>query len=89
MVPHVVEHLQGVEYGSAKLLTAENKISAVSWRAAWRCRQIPNDRIFVVESGIRGKSEILELIDAGADAFLIGESLIQSKDPAAMLRGLL
>jgi indole-3-glycerol phosphate synthase len=51
--------------------------------------KIPDDRIFVVESGIRGKSEILELIDAGADAFLIGESLIQSKDPAAMLRGLL
>lgn len=51
--------------------------------------KIPNDRIFVVESGIRGKSEILELIDAGADAFLIGESLIQSSDPEVMLRGLL
>jgi indole-3-glycerol phosphate synthase len=51
--------------------------------------KIPHDRIFVVESGIRGKSEILELIDAGADAFLIGESLIQSSDPEVMLRGLL
>jgi indole-3-glycerol phosphate synthase len=52
-------------------------------------QKIPDDRIFVVESGIRGKSEMLELIDAGADAFLIGESLIQSSDPAATLRGLL
>ena len=51
--------------------------------------RIPNDRIFVVESGIRGRSEILELLDAGADAFLIGESLITSSDPEAMLRGLL
>jgi len=51
--------------------------------------RIPNDRIFVVESGIRGRSEIHELLDAGADAFLIGESLITSNDPEAMLRGLL
>jgi len=52
-------------------------------------QKIPDDRIFVVESGIRCKSEMLELIDAGADAFLIGESLIQSSDPEATLRGLL
>ena len=51
--------------------------------------KIPDDRLFVVESGIRGKSEILELIDAGADAFLIGETLITSKDPEAMLGSLL
>lgn len=51
--------------------------------------RIPDDRIFVVESGIRGRSEINELLDAGADAFLIGESLITSKDPESMLRGLL
>jgi len=51
--------------------------------------RIPDDRIFVVESGIRGRSEIHELLDAGADAFLIGESLITAKDPEAMLRGML
>jgi len=51
--------------------------------------KIPDDRLFVVESGIRGRSEILELLDAGADAFLIGESLITSSDPEATLRGLL
>jgi len=52
-------------------------------------RQIPDDRIFVVESGIRGRTEIDALIEAGADAFLIGESLITSSDPAAALRGML
>ena len=36
-------------------------------------------------SGIRGRSEINELLDAGADAFLIGESLITSSDPGAAL----
>src|SRR6185295_18331330 len=48
-------------------------------------QKIPNDRLFVVESGIRGRSEINELLDAGADAFLIGESLITSSDPGAAL----
>jgi len=52
-------------------------------------RRIPDDRIFVVESGIRGRTEIDELLDAGADAFLIGESLITSSDPGASLQGLL
>ncbi len=48
-------------------------------------QRIPNDRLFVVESGIRGRSEINELLDAGADAFLVGESLITSSDPGAAL----
>src|SRR5262245_6750561 len=48
-------------------------------------QKIPNDRLFVVESGIRGRSEINELLDAGADAFLIGESLITSRDPGEAL----
>ena len=52
-------------------------------------QQIPDDRLFVVESGIRGRSEINELLDAGADAFLIGESLITSSDPAKALEALL
>jgi len=52
-------------------------------------KQIPDDRIFIVESGIRGRTEIDALIEAGADAFLIGESLITSSDPAAALRGML
>jgi indole-3-glycerol phosphate synthase len=51
-------------------------------------QRIPDDRLFVVESGIRGRSEINELLDAGADAFLIGESLITSSDPGASLHKL-
>jgi len=62
----------------------------VSLDTSFRLSQkIPDDRIFVVESGIRGRSEINELLDAGADAFLIGESLITSKDPAKTLQELL
>jgi len=50
---------------------------------------IPEDRIFVVESGIRDRRDINLLIAAGADAFLIGETLIASENPGNTLRGLL
>lgn len=50
---------------------------------------IPEDRIFVVESGIHTKNDIDLLLESGADAFLIGERLLTAPDPAAALRGLL
>jgi indole-3-glycerol phosphate synthase len=50
---------------------------------------IPDDRIFVVESGIRNRADIDDLRQAGADAFLIGETLIVSQNPGDTLRGLL
>jgi indole-3-glycerol phosphate synthase len=49
---------------------------------------IPDDRYFVVESGIQNKADIDLLLSAGADAFLIGEHLLTSADPAASIRGL-
>jgi indole-3-glycerol phosphate synthase len=50
---------------------------------------IPDDRLFVVESGIHNRADIARLLDAGADAFLIGEHFLTSPDAAATLRGLL
>jgi indole-3-glycerol phosphate synthase len=50
---------------------------------------IPDDRLFVVESGIDSSESIARLLDVGADAFLIGEHFITSSDPAAALKGLL
>ncbi len=50
---------------------------------------IPDDRLFVVESGIHSKDDIEFLLAAGADAFLIGEHVVTSPDPAAAIRGLL
>ena len=51
-------------------------------------RLIPDDRLFVVESGIHGKADVDLLLNAGADAFLIGEHFLTSSDPAAAIRGL-
>src|SRR5262245_8351723 len=50
---------------------------------------IPDDRFFVVESGIHNRAEIGRLLDAGADAFLIGEHFLSSPDAGTTLRGLL
>jgi indole-3-glycerol phosphate synthase len=51
-------------------------------------KMIPDDRLFVVESGIHSKDDVQLLLDAGADAFLIGEHFLTSADPAAAIRGL-
>ena len=51
-------------------------------------RLIPDDRLFVVESGIHRKADVDLLLNAGTDAFLIGEHFLTSADPAAAIRGL-
>lgn len=47
--------------------------------------RIPDDCLAVSESGIRSAEEVARLAAAGFDAFLIGEHLMQSADPAAAL----
>ena len=49
---------------------------------------VPDGRIIVAESGIRSRKDIERVRAAGAHAALIGESLVASDDPAAMLREL-
>jgi indole-3-glycerol phosphate synthase len=50
--------------------------------------RIPDDCIAVSESGIHSAEDIARLAAAGFDAFLIGEHLMQSPEPAAALRRL-
>jgi len=47
--------------------------------------RIPDACIAVSESGLRTHDDLARLRDAGFDAFLIGESLMLSRDPAAAL----
>jgi indole-3-glycerol phosphate synthase len=51
--------------------------------------EIPDDCIAVSESGLRSHDDLVKLRAAGFDAFLIGEHLMQSPDPAAALALLL
>src|SRR5277367_6828520 len=50
---------------------------------------IPEDCIAVSESGLRTHNDLVRLQRAGFDAFLIGEHVMQSADPATALRALL
>jgi indole-3-glycerol phosphate synthase len=50
---------------------------------------VPDGVTLVALSGVSRKQEMLELSDAGADAVLIGETLVTAEDPVAKLRELL
>ena len=50
--------------------------------------KIPASVIKVAESGIHAAEDVRKLRDAGFDAFLVGEHLMKSEDPAAALRAL-
>jgi indole-3-glycerol phosphate synthase/phosphoribosylanthranilate isomerase len=50
---------------------------------------IPDDVVAVAESGIHGPGELRMLREAGYDAFLIGEHLMLSADPAAAVEALI
>lgn len=46
-------------------------------------RRIPDGVVTVAESGIRGPDDVRRAAQEGADAVLVGESLVTSDDPAA------
>lgn len=52
-------------------------------------RQIPDDRLFVGESGIRTRQDVQRLADAGVNAILVGESLMKSADIGTAVDALL
>jgi indole-3-glycerol phosphate synthase len=52
-------------------------------------RSVPDDTVLVGESGIRTPQDISRLANDGADAVLVGESLMRAEDPGVALRHLL
>lgn len=60
------------------LATFETSINRVVELAG----ELPADRVKVAESGIQNHDDIVRLTKAGYDAFLIGETLVRSADPA-------
>ncbi len=49
---------------------------------------IPREMVVVSESGIFSEKETRPLIESGVHAILVGESLMRSEDPAALMRQL-
>lgn len=58
-------------------------------RSADRVGRLPSSALKVAESGIHTAADVAKLQRAGFDAFLIGERLVLSDDPAAALAELL
>jgi indole-3-glycerol phosphate synthase len=52
-------------------------------------RMMPTDRLLVAESGINNRADIVRLQADGAEAFLIGESLMREADIGAQLQKML
>ena len=51
-------------------------------------KEIPPGPVRLAESGIRTREDILRLIAAGFEAFLVGEALLRAEDPEEELREL-
>ena len=49
---------------------------------------IPADIVKIAESGIRGPRDLFQCAAAGADAVLVGESLVTGKDPRSAVADL-
>ncbi|HUG39890.1 MAG TPA: indole-3-glycerol phosphate synthase TrpC [Longimicrobiales bacterium] len=49
---------------------------------------VPGDVVVVGESGVRDRADVERLAEAGADAVLVGESLVRSDDPQAAVAAL-
>lgn len=49
---------------------------------------VPESAVCIAESGVRGPHDVIEYARAGADAVLVGESLVTGRDPRAAVRDL-
>ena len=76
----------------AKIIGVNNrnlKDFTVDFSNAARLRDlIPPDCIYVAESGVKTPADVEQLRRIGADAVLIGETLMRAEDPGVMLRQL-
>jgi indole-3-glycerol phosphate synthase len=54
-----------------------------------RLRRIPPVRVAVLESGVGSPRDVAAAVRAGASAVLVGEALMRSSDPAALIDGLI
>ena len=84
-----VERALRVEHSIIGVNNRDLKTFTVDCGNSVRLRKmVPDDRLFVSESGIRTAEDIAVLRQNGTDAVLIGETLMRSPDKAAALREL-
>ena len=90
---HTVRELDASLRAGAQIIGINNRdlgSFAVSLETTFAMlKDIPDDRIVVSESGIRTRSDVVRLEQAGVDAVLVGESLMREQDIAKKVKELL
>lgn len=90
---HSRQELERVLSAGAKIIGVNNRdlqdFSVHLKTSIELVRDIPEDCIAVSESGLRTREDLVRLSEAGFDAFLIGERLMQQDHPGHALRALL
>jgi indole-3-glycerol phosphate synthase len=90
---HTREELRRAVDAGARILGVNNRdlrTFEVSVESSFALiEEIPEECLAVSESGLRSHDDLIRLRAAGFDAFLIGERLMESPEPAAALRALL
>lgn len=90
---HTLKELDKSLVSGARILGINNRDLAsftVSLQTTFDLlRDIPDDRIVVSESGIKGRDDVAKLEQAGVDAILVGESLMREKDIGKKVKELL
>jgi indole-3-glycerol phosphate synthase len=90
---HTLEELDRALAAGARIVGVNNrdlKTLTVRVETSYELiERIPEECLAVAESGLRSHDDLKKLRAAGFDAFLIGEHLMLSPDPAAALRALL
>ena len=89
---HDEEEVRSAVSSGARMIGVNNrnlKDFSVDVRNCERLRAlVPDEILFVAESGIRSGDDVRILREIGADACLIGETLMRARDKGAMLREL-
>ena len=89
---HDEEEVLAAQRAGARIIGVNNrnlKDFTVDIENSIRLRKmVPSDILFVSESGMKNRADIVALEENGTDAVLIGETLMKSRDKGAMLRTL-
>lgn len=89
---HTMEELERVKATGVKLIGVNNrdlKSFHVTLDVSRELiRHAPEDAIMIAESGLQSREDLLEVKELGYSGFLMGETLMRSSDPCAVLRDL-
>lgn len=87
---HDAEEIRRAVSTGARMIGVNNrnlKDFSVDFSNASRLRDfIPDDRLYVAESGVGNPGDIRELAKAGADAVLVGEAMMRAEDKKDFLQ---